>query len=287
MRINSNVNDYQPIDVNELAFELEQKHPETSNVFSIVLDGQLFLYKPLCRKAYKQVSLLEISALEKEDLVCQDCVLWPENFDFDECDAGVPSKLAEAILKNSYVDSIEIRQNIINMYRQEMFDIDNQVTCMIHEAFPEYRIEEIETWDMQKTAEYCSKAEWILANLRGANYSRDPFTGRSLEELEADRALAEQELAKQQEQQKQNIETEEITNEIKQDIAPKNETVAERQQRLQLNAKQKLTYDQLVELKNKYPELDWNSLVQDMDDGLNDIHGGVDTTAPALRPGWR
>lgn len=287
MKINPADRNEQPvIDINELSYELGLQHPEVSEVFTIKIDDDVFIYKPLCRKLYKTLMQADISPLEKEELLCQECVLWPENYNFDECDAGLPTKLAEAILKNSYVDSLEMRQNIINLYRQDMYDVDNQVTCLIHEAFPEFSIDEIETWDMRKTAEYCSKAEWILANLRGAQYTHDPFTGRSFEELEQDKKKAEES------QVSTNVQTNEVTTEVpdKDTIGQEMiksgqfETIEERQKRLKLT-KQKITPEQLAELREKYPEMQWDSSVFE-DPNFDDMAGSVDTTAPALRPGW-
>lgn len=278
------------IDFDELVYQLGLQHPESSNVYTVKIDDFIFIYKPLCRKLYKKLAMAEnISSLEKEELVCKECVLWPLDFDFDDCDAGLPTKLAECILKNSYVDSLEDRQKIIYLYRQEMYDVDNQVTCMIHEAFPEFTIEEIEDWDMQKTAEYCSRAEWILANLRGAQYSYDPFTGRSLEELQADQETIE----KQQEQsiqQTSNVHTEEISDinndqeSIEKIKRGEFETLEERQKRIQLK-KERMTPEKLAELKAKYPEMDWDSSVFE-DPEFDPVAGTVDTTAPALRPGY-
>ena len=54
-----------------------------------------------------------------------------------------------------------------------MFDIDNQIICVIHEAFPQYDIEEIEDWDVDKMTKYLTRAEWKLTNLRGLEF-REP-----------------------------------------------------------------------------------------------------------------
>ena len=51
-----------------------------------------------------------------------------------------------------------------------MYDLDNQITCMIHEVFPQFDIEEIEAWDVDQTTKYLSRAEWTLHQLRGLQY---------------------------------------------------------------------------------------------------------------------
>lgn len=47
-----------------------------------------------------------------------------------------------------------------------MYDLDNQITAIIAEAF-NLDIEIVEQWDVEKTMKYLSRAEWTLHNLRG------------------------------------------------------------------------------------------------------------------------
>lgn len=262
----------QYVDLNLIYAELKQQYNE---VYLFQAEGEMFLYKPLGRKAYKDIiESDQVNDLEKEEIICAECVLWPENYDFENCDAGIPTQLAQAILKNSFLTSLEDRQLLIDICRQEMYELDNQVTCIINEAFPNYDIEEIETWDLQKTAKYLSRAEWKLANLRGAQFSHDPFTGKTPEQI-----LAEQEAAAQA------AETTEI-----EELSPlqqgKTETVEERQKRLakQGPTKQRLTPEKLAELKAKYPEMEWGSNVfEDM--SVDSLRESVSTDSPALRIG--
>ena len=58
-------------------------------------------------------------------------------------------------------------EEIILDYREEMYMYDFQVDCIIHEAFPEFPIEEIQAWNNFKTMFYLSRAEFILKELRG------------------------------------------------------------------------------------------------------------------------
>ena len=59
------------------------------NIFFSEIDGQIFIYKPLGRKAYKDiVNNQNISDLDKEDLICEETIIWPEDYDADDYDAG-------------------------------------------------------------------------------------------------------------------------------------------------------------------------------------------------------
>lgn len=238
-------------DLLKVYFLMKEKYPNASEIYMYQFENEVFLYKPLGRKHYKMLINSEVDVFSKEDAVCKECVVYPENYDFDNCEAGLPSALAKVILENSCLTDPNIRQALIDQYRAEMFDLDNQITCMIHEAYPEYPIEEIENWDMQKTALYASRAEWILANFRNAEFTRDPFTGESLEDAKARKEAIQ---AKQKQQAiQQEVETIEKIEETKANIG---ETIEQRQKRLKNKLKKdKITPEQLTALKEKYPEL--------------------------------
>jgi len=265
------------MDLTEIYLMLKEQYAE---VFMLQVENQVFLYKQLGRRDYKDLVEAECSDYEKEEILCKECVLYPENYDFEECDAGIPTQLAKAILRNSFLDSLESRQLLINVFRQEMYDMDNQVTCLIHEAFPEYDIEEIETWDLQRTAKYLSRAEWILANLRGAVFSHDPFTGKTPEQI-----LQEQSASPSvQTSEIESYEEEDESSPISQGIV---ETIEERQERLKKQGvkKQKMTPEKLRELQMKYPEMDWGSNVFE-EVTVDNLKDSVSVDSPALRAGW-
>ena len=261
-------------DITDIFFDLQEKYKE---VFLFQYDNLVFIYKALGRKDYKKICESDVNSFAKEEVVCSVCTLYPEGFDFENCDAGLPSKYAEHIIKNSFLDSLESRQKVIDYFRNQMYMLDNQVSCLIHEVFPEYSIEEIEEWNVQRTAEMHAKAEWILVNVRGLQFNADPFTGQTLEELEAS-------------EKEQKVETKELGADIKasdEKVEFKSgETLEERQARIgaSKNGKNKMTPEKLAELKAKYPEMDWGSNVYE---DLTDSSAKSDvciTTNPALIP---
>lgn len=143
-------------------------------IFFANIDNNFFIYKPLSRKDYKAiVENNELTNIEKEDEVCAMTILWPENIDWDDIEAGIPSKLYEEILKNSFLDSPESIAHLIDIYREELETLDTQMSCIISEAFPNYDIEEIENWDMIKFCKIFSRAEWKLKNLRNLDSMKD------------------------------------------------------------------------------------------------------------------
>lgn len=237
----------QQVDLSELIYQFSQQY---RNVFAHIIGKETFIYRTLGRKEY--YSLLEneeITDMEKEEVICTLCVLWPEEYDLDNCSAGVPTELTKIILKNSFLDGKEGMDAILGVYRQEMYDLQNQITCMINEAFPEFSIEDIEEWDMERTAKYLSRAEWKLINLRGL----DALEPEGYHGVYPEQGAPQEESALQ-------------TEELFPDERPA----------------QKLDNEKLRELQQKYPEIDWagDSVAAH---GLDALKNKVDTTAGPLR----
>ena len=145
------------LDFDTIVKDLIAKH---STIYFADINDEAYIYKPLSRKDYKEIVENDnLTLIEKEDEVCERTILWPENIDFDEVDAGVPTELYKQILTNSFLDSMDSVVSLIDVYREELETVDTQMSCIISEAFPNYDIEEIESWDMIKFCKIFSRAE--------------------------------------------------------------------------------------------------------------------------------
>lgn len=84
---------------------LWKKQFSKEKVFHTKILDRDFIFRTLNRFEYKQVVAIEnIDALYREELICQTCVLWPINYNFQkmaEEDSGYPSTLAQIIMENS------------------------------------------------------------------------------------------------------------------------------------------------------------------------------------------
>lgn len=247
MKIASQNNVINSVDFATVVAELEQKY---INIFWTIFEGEAYIYKALGRRDFRKiVSNEELSIEDKKDEIIKACIVYPEDFDIDDCIAGLINVLYSKIMEVSYLNDEESKANVIEYYRQDMYSLDNQITCLINEAFPNFDIEEIENWDLERTAKYLSRAEYKLQNFRGFEFNEAYFQGT---------VPAEQ----PQEQQ-----TEE---EVKEEIQSK---------------KEKMTPERLRQLQAQFPEIDWaNDVVAK--GGIDAMGDSVDTTAPALRPGF-
>lgn len=243
---------YHSIDVIQKLKELEEQY---RSIYWTHIEGDLYIYKPIGRKDYREIVGSELSIEDKKDELIKKCILFPEDFDIDDMVAGMIDILFEKILDISYLDSEESRVGVIEYYRQEMYSLDNQITCIINEAFPQFDIEDIENWDVEKTAKYLSRAEWKLQNFRGFQFNEEYF---------------EYGQASSQQQEKEEV--------------PAQEAEPTKTKEESGKSKEKLTPEKLRQLKAQFPEIDWeNDAV--MRGGIDAMADSVDTMAPALRPG--
>ena len=76
---------------------------EYGEVFATSIDLEMFIWRPLTRKDYKELITNGGSLYDREERYCSKCVLWPENYDFkdEHIKAGLPTSLAEQILLKS------------------------------------------------------------------------------------------------------------------------------------------------------------------------------------------
>lgn len=234
----------------EFANLMSELEKEYRNIFWTVFENEVYVYKALGRRDFKNiVSNENLSIEDKKDEIIKACIVYPEDFDIDDCIAGLINVLYSKIIEISYLDSDESRAGVIEYYRQDMYMLDNQITCLINEAFPNFDIEEIENWDLERTAKYLSRAEYKLQNFRGFEFNEAYFQGTSNEVP--------------QEEEEQHVEEKNVEENTK---------------------KQKLTPERLRQLQAQFPEIDWaNDAVAK--GGIDAMGDSVDTVAPALRPG--
>ena len=266
MRARSSVNN--TVDISNLLEKFKAKY---KNIYIYQFEEQVFIYHSIGRKDYKELVLNDaFNEEDKEETLCSKCVIYPENYDFENCEeAGLPTKLAEEIIKNSYL-SKDHRDQVLAYYRNEMEDADNQINCLIMAAFPTLNLEEIENWDVATAAKYLSRAEWMLHNINGVPL-REPDPSTTYVG------------AQEQPQQTYNARTSEITDDDL--LGPDAIKSSSSKKTVSHNGKPKLTPEKLRELQAKYPEIDWTHDEVSMH-GVDGITNQpiVDTTPAALRP---
>lgn len=270
---------------------------ENKNVCIVQVGGYDFIVKALGRRDFKDIMTnTSLNHYLKEEAICEICCLYPSNFNFEECEAGIASGLFKEIISFSFLSNSqeEERSKLMSYFRNEMLELHNQINCMISEAFPSLRFDEIENFDMLTAIRYLSRAEWILQNMRGFEMMTDPFTGEvwSPDDLTEPQIVESTQPAQnypqepQEEAPKMQRPKVELPQQKEGSNATQNngfipgETIEQRLERLKKGEIQpkKLTPEKLRQLQRDFPDIDWTS--QSVE---NDFESNVDTTPMALR----
>lgn len=234
--------------------------------FSVTIAGETFLYRPLSRLEFKEIMRNdELNDEDKEDLICERCLLYPQNYDLRNCIAGIPTKLYEDIIEKSALDALSVL-SLINHGRENMDDIDSQIICMISNEFPAYKIEEIESWNMYKLIDMYTKAEWKIKN---RSDETKLAIGYGIEKTLLDESGLSEELDK--------IETTENIEQKEKIVEPK---TSNRKPNKKISDED---YQEYLKFAQKFPEIDVgaDAIFTGYDENVK-----VDTLPPALRPGW-
>ena len=160
----------QSIDLDSLIEDTFQKY---NAIFFSEIDDQLYAYRPLGRKEYKDILTNEnLNDWDKQDAIVKTALVYPVDFDLDGCPAGVPDQLCNDIVSKSCLDP-ESMLYLLHVQRQEAEQLGSEMACIIAEAFPNYSIDEIESWNNFKFMKIYAQAEWVLKNIRGVEFQLD------------------------------------------------------------------------------------------------------------------
>jgi hypothetical protein len=138
-------------------------------VFYSQIADQEFIYRPLARGEYRFIQAAFTDDAAVEDYVCKICLLYPEHYDLDRSPAYLVATLAGQIVDCSGIidPPADKLLALLEKYGEEMGNLANQMACIIVEAFPQYRLEEVESWPLDKMAWYLSRAQYTINELRG------------------------------------------------------------------------------------------------------------------------
>ena len=265
----------QSIDLDALIEETFQKF---NAVFFSEIDGQLYSYRPLGRKEYKDILTNEnLNDWDKQDAIVKTALVYPVDLDLDECPAGLPEQLCNDIVEKSCLDP-ESMVYLLHMNRQEAEQLGSEMACIIAEAFPSYTLDEIESWNNFKFIKTYTQAEWVLKNIRGVQFQFDVLdyladvAGMTADEL-VDMGIKTEENYQQPQQQQQPQQPR---------PQPQQPAVApQKQSNSKMNPEQMKAYQDFI---RQHPEF---ADAMQYDSAFTGFETQTaDTVNPALRPGW-
>jgi hypothetical protein len=123
-----------------------------------------FVFREITKAEFEKARRYYPDEEEREEYVCKECVIYPADFDYANCYAGIPFTLCRAILREScYIDGMG--KLVLDQFRVEMEDFEQQIAPIICTAFPKFDLEEVESWTIRKQLRYLTRAEWALSNV--------------------------------------------------------------------------------------------------------------------------
>ena len=279
MKLVSDSNNKSSIDLDELIEETYQKYYA---VFFSEIDGQLYSYRPLGRKEYKDIVTNEnLNEFDKQDAIVKTAIIYPVDFDPDNCPAGIPDQLCNDIVEKSCLDP-ESMIYLLHSNRLEAEQLGSEMACVIAEAFPSYSLDEIESWNNFKFMKVYAQAEWVLKNIRGVQFQLDivdylaEVAGISSEELENMGIVRQKEYAPQpQPIQQQPVQQQVRQPQQQQPAASSNKGNGK------MTPEQMRAYQDFVRQHPEFADaMQYDSAFTGFDTQT------ADTVNPALRPGW-
>ncbi|HLO11242.1 MAG TPA: hypothetical protein VK190_03175 [Pseudoneobacillus sp.] len=159
---------------------LDEYKDKYEYVYLIEINEEEFIFREVTRKEFKKLGQYFPDPYDREEELCKMCVIEPEEYNFHDCNAGIPFTLAEKILYESGFSNNGSKINMmLSQYRNEAQSFEGRVDALITEAFPLIRIEEIETWSTEKILKYYALAEYKLVNYRGAEPVQNENAGQN------------------------------------------------------------------------------------------------------------
>lgn len=128
-----------------------------------------FVFRTLTVKEYEMILKMYSDQFKQETAVCNIACVYPEGYEFSECEFGVfPSVICGYLKKLS---AFESSQDIFNEYDAAKASSNLYQQCMdlIKAFIGDYTYEEMEDWTWQKLMDMTVRAENI-ANLQGFDY---------------------------------------------------------------------------------------------------------------------
>lgn len=147
-------------------YELKKKY---ENIFVTNIMGEEFVFRPLTKNEYLELVINNpgIPGYILAEKICSLCTLIPEDYNFaNPSHAGIPDTLFNEIRHYSGFTNADFIKEIAKEYRNRTTnDFDFQMENIIMVAFPGIKPEDMKDWDIYKTLDYYTRAEWIIENL--------------------------------------------------------------------------------------------------------------------------
>lgn len=257
--------------------KVKDKYEDKYDLYECMIGDDFYIYKLITEGEYHMFISMQLNELELQDAIVSTCILYPENLDIDDMYAGDVTELAKLITSQSCIDLAD-RKALIEMYREEMSDLDNQMICFITKAFPSYKLTDLEKLDYPRLYKLYTRAEWILVNIENWDITSflDPVESFDMAMKPEETIVTNNESKKEiNEEQKENNIMGRNLDEVLQELSKKDKTPVT-QKRKKMTAEEEKAFR---EFQTKFPELHMEA--DAMFTGAESMNAS--TVKPALR----
>jgi hypothetical protein len=145
------------------SFELKYKY---GNLYFISIKGVDLYFRELTFKEYEKVLHFqrteEYSYADIEDIVLQQAIVYPENFDLNKIPPGVVSSLAEEVIDLSGFSSARMAKRVLLAKREEANEVKNLMKAFVLATISSYSPEDLEDMTFSQLAEKVALSEKVI-----------------------------------------------------------------------------------------------------------------------------
>jgi len=154
----------------DVIFELKYKY---GNLYSITVKGIDLYFRELTFKEYEKVLYLQesnnFSYADIEDIVIQQAIVYPEDFDLNKIPPGIVSSLAEEVIDISGFSSAKMARYVLMSKREQANEVKNLMKAFVLATISSYSPDDLEDMTFSQLAEKVALSEKIIEIQQGIN----------------------------------------------------------------------------------------------------------------------
>lgn len=147
----------------EIVLDLKDKY---GPIFTINIKGQTVVFRELTFAEFDYVALLQQSqdgsTVDSEDKIIELAVVYPDNFNIDNLQAGIVSSLAQEILDASGFSNPKTAKAILEEKRNQAMQVRSLMKAFVLATISTYKPEDLDEMTYSQLAEKVALAERII-----------------------------------------------------------------------------------------------------------------------------
>jgi hypothetical protein len=151
-------------------FELKYKY---GNLYYVTVKNVDLYFRELTFKEYEKVLYLQesndYSYADIEDIILQEAIVHPVDFDLNKVPPGVVSSLAEEIIDISGFSSAKMARHVLMSKREQANEVKNLMKAFVLATISSYSPDDLEDMTFSQLAEKVALSEKIIEIQQGIN----------------------------------------------------------------------------------------------------------------------